>query len=718
MAQYLRDLILTDSDVIWIDSRSFSDLASGLEGLDNSIKEVWITEDANLTVDLAAGTYTGIDLVIRKGITLTLDGIDTINFNIRVEDGGQLAIDEDVTVNGNLQSKGNTSGVVAFDAVGGDEELTINGSIDAGLYQIFGSSLTISGLNRAYPEWWGVDGTADDVQINAALTVANIVILQPATYSLNAALIIPANDRALLGAGRGVTLLEYDGSASGTWGNYFRILGRDNVTLKDFTFDANGPTSTAGISLLIDNDCSNIEVTRIHLKDNRRCALVVNNGTRMVFRDLLVSGGSETSAIIVGQFPESYDLEVDIDLEDISFYNTEIYDVKSGAFGVWNCSGDDGYNNFAKRVKVDGLTVRQWGTGGGIGCYAFWMSGLTTLTSDGILTNFLFDNDTYSLYPSGIAKGLHVELGQRWQFSNGVMRNIKQGDGDDSGASYAISIPGGARNTYNNITVQDCNIGVTFPSGSIAQEIVLSNIRIVNATWVSYYILGGTKISFENIQARQLLAERAWAMEFYAPDGVTLDEFSINGFNAWVTYASDTQGIYFNKHVDGAFSNIQLSNLRIEADYGVNGIYNAGDQYSPIRGKAIITKIRESVAAGTDYEIPVLTVPNINSVNGYAILDAYISFSAAVTQDVTNYNTYSLRQRGSGGADVDSVGSITTNGASWLSDTQYVPTRLVVSSDVDHTNLTPGEILTIRKTATAAGQAEADGILTIEYVAW
>jgi hypothetical protein len=50
--------------------------------------------------------------------------------------------------------------------------LTINGPFEAGLYQVFDcvgtgavtfGSGSVSGI---YPEWWGIDGTADDVQIN------------------------------------------------------------------------------------------------------------------------------------------------------------------------------------------------------------------------------------------------------------------------------------------------------------------------------------------------------------------------------------------------------------------------------------------------------------------------------------------------------------------------------------------------------------------------
>lgn len=48
--------------------------------------------------------------------------------------------------------------------IDGAGTLVINGSFDAGLYQVFGSSITIVSLKRAYPQWWGAlsNGTNDD----------------------------------------------------------------------------------------------------------------------------------------------------------------------------------------------------------------------------------------------------------------------------------------------------------------------------------------------------------------------------------------------------------------------------------------------------------------------------------------------------------------------------------------------------------------------------
>ncbi len=60
--------------------------------------------------------------------------------------------------------------------------LTMNGSLIAGKYQIFGSSLTVSGLKKSYPEWFGavVDGVTDD----SSMITGNNTFFSSGIYSI------------------------------------------------------------------------------------------------------------------------------------------------------------------------------------------------------------------------------------------------------------------------------------------------------------------------------------------------------------------------------------------------------------------------------------------------------------------------------------------------------------------------------------------------------
>jgi len=127
--------------------------------------------------------------------------------------------------------------------------LTINGHVEAGIYQIFdwgngSGTLTLGALvTKAYPEWWGVDGTADEVQINAAITAmtSGVVLLSDA-YATAATINLKTkvHVKGLAGGNGNGTVITYSGSGSAIKGS-----GVKDVLLADFNVittddDANG----------------------------------------------------------------------------------------------------------------------------------------------------------------------------------------------------------------------------------------------------------------------------------------------------------------------------------------------------------------------------------------------------------------------------------------------------------------------------------------------
>ena len=139
--------------------------------------------------------------------------------------------------------------------IDGAGTLTINSYFDKPHEQCFGSSITVAfgggAVSEAAPEWWDVDGTADDVQIQAAIdSLGNggIIKLLPKEYSTTSTIVFPENySHELRGSG------GYE-TGSGTrikWsgGNSDSVIQvDDNVTLKDmFIYKSAAQTSIIGI---------------------------------------------------------------------------------------------------------------------------------------------------------------------------------------------------------------------------------------------------------------------------------------------------------------------------------------------------------------------------------------------------------------------------------------------------------------------------------------
>jgi hypothetical protein len=110
-----------------------------------------------------------------------------------------------ITVNGSLTIPAGK--VIQFtneNILTGTGTITVNGKIEAGFYQVFDTSLTIAGINKAntplYPEWWGATGdgsTNDSAAFTALFSSCNtdfpiIVYLRGVTYLLSNSVAIPA----------------------------------------------------------------------------------------------------------------------------------------------------------------------------------------------------------------------------------------------------------------------------------------------------------------------------------------------------------------------------------------------------------------------------------------------------------------------------------------------------------------------------------------------
>ena len=148
------------------------------------------------------GTTNGGTLVFRHnsgGATTTYqfstDETIPSNIKVEIEKGAILSIDSGIT-------------------------LTINGPFSAGLYQVFSGdgSVVFDGevIQVGYAEWFGIDGTADEVELNKiAATGVKTVELLAKTYTCDAQFTVPKNVN-LVGQGIENAVLDFD-TATGSF---------------------------------------------------------------------------------------------------------------------------------------------------------------------------------------------------------------------------------------------------------------------------------------------------------------------------------------------------------------------------------------------------------------------------------------------------------------------------------------------------------------------
>ena len=168
----LYKFVLTDSDDVEIWT------VDNVEGQGSTILDFVQLSDYS---DLA----TAVSTIGATETTLWIDADDTMGANVTIP--STLSI---------KRLKGNVITTTGY-------TLTINGPYEAGRFQGFAGTGTVifadDSIEAAYPEWWGVDGTADQVEINYALNAHKTVKLQRATYT-TAGTITLKNHNSLIGS--------------------------------------------------------------------------------------------------------------------------------------------------------------------------------------------------------------------------------------------------------------------------------------------------------------------------------------------------------------------------------------------------------------------------------------------------------------------------------------------------------------------------------------
>jgi hypothetical protein len=184
---------------------------------------------------------------------------------------GTVPITSNTTIPGNVALKILKNGTFNINS---GISLTIEGPLEAGMYQIFSGSGTVVFGNGAapnvFPEWWGAkgDGNINDYgALNAAVMAASgkgAVYINPGkTFMIGALLELPSNT-TIVGHG---TIRSMALSGSGWQGLLYATSGKSNIKIHGVTIDANdgGDTTHSGLWCLYLTSCTDVEVKNSRL---------------------------------------------------------------------------------------------------------------------------------------------------------------------------------------------------------------------------------------------------------------------------------------------------------------------------------------------------------------------------------------------------------------------------------------------------------------------
>ena len=244
---------------------------------DNPGSKRWILQDNSLLHYTQKNALDYGSAYTDATLQLAITDISTNHWTLLVN-RGTWVIDADLTFAANTRLKFEEGAVFDINQSGTDPtDVVINGDIDAGLYQIFdvdaNSSISLPGVNKFYPEWFGAvnDGTTDcyDALIDMAATVTTRgggkVVFSEGTYFIDQYVTTANGNSDITFTGCDGLEIDLGGATIEAFGDFnrveddagppptssYRTVGFyfnlcNNLSVKNGTFDGNADQCQSG----------------------------------------------------------------------------------------------------------------------------------------------------------------------------------------------------------------------------------------------------------------------------------------------------------------------------------------------------------------------------------------------------------------------------------------------------------------------------------------
>jgi len=513
--------------------------------------------------------------------TALTDGTIILNRN------DSYAIDDDLIIDNALWIK---KGAVLNIAI--TKTLTINGPFEAGLYQTFnGTGVTFGEdvCTEIHPEWWGIDGTADEVQIQQAIESASglegaTIKLLPKDYNTVATITVNRDRINIVGSGEHATRIMFAPTADDVcmeWDEGGTMISQ--CTIRDLSFYTDDTTLNKVAMRLEDIDIFEMKNVQISGSD----ANGWTGGTESI--GLQIQGrniGSIQNINIFADVPISIEDNPNstIDIDHFNFNNLYLTAKNDSTTPCVRVA--DGVN--LQNVTFDGVQAWIFGSYG-----FYWNDTTTTSTSLSLSFNnvrleqstdttgymFYISHNTY-LQNLSFHNIFGTEKLNGYYLRNILNTCIKNSVFTNNVAGIALNIDLSVRNLKLNSNYWQT--GTTFTSsdqtlisGTVQQQGPLPTNAIYQATDATYNpephfltdapISGTIKTLLDQGKA-EIAQDTFVGYAFIASSSSYPAIYAINGVNASVTEVNDPGTLYEPTEDNDTTTNIywDAGNVRYE----------------------------------------------------------------------------------------------------------------------------------------------------------
>ena len=173
-------------------------------------------------------------------------------------------------------------------SIASGKTVTMNGHIEAGLYQIFEGAGTVAfgagAVKEVYPQWWGENttpGTTDmTAAIQAAINTGLSVFISPGTYKITSVIDLASNME--IRGEYGLSILQMAGGQNGIV--MFRALNDSNIVIQNLVFDGNKDNvSNSGGACLQLTTATDVWIQNCEIKNSPNIGIYGTTSNRRIY---------------------------------------------------------------------------------------------------------------------------------------------------------------------------------------------------------------------------------------------------------------------------------------------------------------------------------------------------------------------------------------------------------------------------------------------------